>query len=212
MIETKALTDDEAATVLATAHLLGPQEAALAELAVNSGLRLVEIADLNGKDVRLHETDEQNGPVPQAGATVSIGFGKAPRVIPVVKSVARALAPFSATQPADTPLIPGIATKQQAARRWALLMQEAGVGMDSKVKKANPAASAEAGRNRLLAYLLGLEEKGILPTGYAGGYLGLPGTAYDDLPAGWQDEVVRAIRNGPTGAVGDLSAAGTPTD
>ncbi len=216
MIEAKALTDREAAGVLATAHLLGPQDGALAELAINAGLRLVEIADLNGADVRLPGSDAeiagQDGPTPTAGTTISIAFGKAPRVIPVVESVGQALAPFAVTRPADAPLFPAIASKQQAVKRWARLMQEADIGMDSSAKKVNSTASAEAGRNRLLLYLLGLEQQGILPTGYAGGYLGLPGTGHDDLPAGWQDEVAHAIEHGSTGAVRDPSAGDVPTE
>ncbi|QKW22332.1 hypothetical protein HUT16_27530 [Kitasatospora sp. NA04385] len=210
------LTDEQARAVLATAQTLGPADEALAQLAINAGLRMAEIAALSAGNLTRHEPADARSLRPAAASTdlasnapeydVQIRQGKAPRTIRVIEPVARALEPWMLLRPEEEPLFPEAATVVHALDSWHFILDRAGV---------IPAADEDfnqAGRNRLLAYLLGLEEKGILPNGYAGSYLGLPGTAYDDLPAGWQDEVARAILNGPTGAVGDLSAAETPTD
>ncbi|MFC8719553.1 hypothetical protein [Kitasatospora sp. NPDC057198] len=210
------LTDEQAHAVLATAQALGPADEALAQLAINAGLCMTEIAALNTGNLTHHEPAGGRPLHPVAVSTdlansapeydVQIRQGKAPRTIRVIEPVARALEPWVLLRPAEVPLFPEAATVVGAIDSWHFILDRAGV------VPATDEDFTQAGRNRLLAYLIGLEEKGILPTGYAGSYLGLPGMAYDDLPAGWQGEVARAIHNGPTGAVGDLSAAETPTD
>ncbi|MBO1413073.1 hypothetical protein [Streptomyces sp. FH025] len=208
MLKPAILTNYEATAVLSTAHTLGPADEVLAQLAITAGLRLHEIADLDANDITLeHETDhlDNDGTEPDSDTAdlhdennppylLRIGFGKTPRTIPVAQPANRALHTWMADRPDAAPLLPGASTPEQIASRWKHVLLKAGVH-----RAEGEGSVLEAGRNRLLKYLLGLEERGALPYGYAAAYLGLPGTGLRELPSRWYHDVIRAIADQPLG-------------
>ncbi|MFJ6380189.1 hypothetical protein ACIQI7_09330 [Kitasatospora sp. NPDC092039] len=209
MLKAAMLTDDEAVAVLSAAHTFGPADEVLAQLAITAGLRLQEIADLDANDITVeHETGplDNQGAEPDHGLArphdqnspkylVRIGFGKAPRTIPVAQPASRALHTWRAVRPNRTPLLPAASTPDQVTGRWKHLLLKAGVNRTGEEESV-----LGAGRHRLLKYLLGLEEQGVLPYGCAGAYLGLPGADLGTLPPRWGDDVIHAIEDQPRGA------------
>ncbi len=208
MLKTTVLTDDEAAAVLSTAHTLGPADEALAQLAITVGLRLHEIADLDTGDIMVeHDAGRIDGQDAEPDRDpddphddsspnylVRIGFGKAPRTIPVAPPASRALHAWRAGRPDDAPLFPDASTKERVTGRWKHLLVKTGTH-----RVEDEGSALGAGRSRLLKYLLALEAQGALPYGYAAAYLGLPGTDLRELPPRWHDDVIQAITDQPLG-------------